>query len=147
MKVIFLQDVAGMGRKGDVKEIKDGYAVNFLIPNKKAEFASPQAVAKATKLKASLETEKQIQESLAKSSLEILKGSKVVLKKKANEKGHLFEQVHPAEIAESLKVQTKVSLDPEFLQTEKPIKEIGSHKVMVVINGMKGEFEILVEAL
>ncbi len=147
MKVIFLQDVAGMGRKGEVKEIKDGYAVNFLIPNKKAEFASPQAVAKASKLKASLEAEKQIQESLAKSSLEILKGSKVVLKKKANEKGHLFEQVHPAEIAESVQAQVKVALDPEFLQTEKPIKEIGLHKVMVVINGMKGEFEVLVEAL
>ncbi len=146
MKVIFLQDVSGVGRKGEVKEVKDGYARNFLIPNKKAEFASPQAVERAKKAEATQEAEKQIQESLARSALEVLDSQKIVLHKKANEKGHLFEQVHLSEISEAVKAQAKVEIEPEFLKTEKPIKEIGLHKIAVLIGKIKGEFELLVEA-
>ena len=140
MKVIFVQDVAGVGRKGEVKEVKDGYARNFLIPNKKAEFATPQAVERAKLKQSSLEAEKQIQESLAKSSIEVLGGADLSLKKKANEKGHLFEQVHPEEISQLLQDTLKVELGPEFLKIEKPIKEIGDHKIEVQIGKVKGEF-------
>ncbi len=140
MKVIFVQDVAGVGRKGEVKEVKDGYARNFLIPNKKAEFATPQAVERAKQKQSSLEAEKQIQESLAKSSIEVVGGADLSMKKKANEKGHLFEQVHPEEISQLLKDTLKVELGPEFLKIEKPIKEIGDHKILVQIGKVKGEF-------
>lgn len=142
MKVIFLQDVAGVGRKGEVKEIKDGYARNFLIPNKKVEFATPQAIERAKKMQSSIEAEKQIQESLAKSSIEVITGASLTLKKKANEKGHLFEQVHLAEISQLLKNELKIDLAPEFLKTEKPIKEIGDHKIQARIGKVEGEFTL-----
>lgn len=140
MKVILLQDVAGAGKKGEVKEVKDGYARNFLIPNRKAEFASPAAIQRVEVKKKSEEAEKEIQKALAQKALEMLKDVKVVLDKRANEKGHLFEQVHLQEISTAIKDQAKLDIAPEFIKIEKPIKEIGGHKISVEIGKNKGEF-------
>ena len=140
MKVIFLQDVEGTGRRGEIKNVADGYARNFLIPNRKAEFASPEAIKRAELRKGLEEAEKQIQEILAQKSFQMLKDAKVVIKAKTNEKGRLFQQIHLPEIAEALKEQTKIDLGPEFLKTEKPIKEIGEHKISVEVGKSKGEF-------
>ncbi|MEK7642729.1 MAG: 50S ribosomal protein L9 [Patescibacteria group bacterium] len=139
MKIILIQDVGGVGRKGEVKEVSDGYARNFLIPNKKAIFGSDVAVKNALNKKNVEKVEKEIQENLAKKWLEMLKNTKIEMTKKANEKGHLFEQVHKEEIVGVLKVQTKIDLNPEFIKIEKPIKEIGDHKVSVEIGGTKAE--------
>src|SRR3990167_5369355 len=127
MKVILKQDIKGIGKKYEVKNVADGYAVNLLIPKKLAEFASPEAVKRAEILKATATAEIEIREELTKKQVEMLKGVKVVLNKKGNDKGHLFEKVHGEEISLALKEQAKIDIDPEFLKMEKPIKEIGEH--------------------
>ena len=147
MKVILKENVKGVGRKYEVKNVSDGYANNFLIPKKLAEFASPDAVKKAEILKATVEAEVEIREKLAEKQLEMLKGIKVVLKKKSNDKGHLFEQIHLAEISGALKEQAKIEIETEYLSVEKPIKEIGEHLISVEVGKNKGKFVLLVESI
>ena len=142
MKVILKQDIKRVGQKYEIKKVADGYANNFLIPKKLAEFASSEAIKKAEALKAAGETETVVKEKELQEKLEILRGAKIVLKRKANEKGHLFEQVHPEEIATALQEQMKIEIPLELLKIEKPIKEIGEHKISV---GNKGEFTLLIE--
>lgn len=145
MKVILKQDVRGVGRKYEIKEVSDGYANNFLLPQKLAEFATKEAVRKAEILHSATLAEMKIQDDLAQKQIAVLKETKIVLKKKANEKGHLFEQVHANEIAEALKNQAKIVLDQSHLVIDKPIKEVGEHEVTVRIGKKEGNFKLLVE--
>lgn len=140
MKVILLQDIKGVGKKYDVKDVSDGHARNFLIPRKMAEYASASAIKKAESIQKTIDAEKEIKESLAKKSVEMLKDVKVSIIKKANDKGHLFEQVHADEISQALKDQVHIDLNPEYLSLEKPIKEIGEHTVFVEVGGNKEKF-------
>ncbi len=147
MKVILKQDIKGIGRKYEVKNVADGYANNFLLPQKMAEFATADAVKKAEELKKTAIAEIEIRESLAEKQIEILKGIKITLTKKASDKGHLFEKIHSAEIAEALKSQAHINIDAEFLKTEKPIKEVGEHAVLAEVGKSKGEFILSVESV
>ena len=145
MKVILKENIKGVGKKYEVKDVSDGYANNFLIPKKLAEYASPEAVKKAEILQATNLAEMEIREQLTKSQIEMLKGVKVTLNKKANEKGHLFEKIHEDEIAVALKEQVKIEIEPESLNIPKPIKEVGEHLVQIAIGKNKGEFVLMVE--
>lgn len=145
MKVILKEDIKGVGRKYEIKDVADGYANNFLIPKRLAEYASPEAVKKAEILKTTNEAEIEIREKLTEKQIEMLKGVKVILKKKGNEKEHLFEKIHPEEISSALKEQAKIEIDPEFIKFEKPIKEAGEHPVLVQVGKNKGEFKVMVE--
>jgi large subunit ribosomal protein L9 len=147
MKVILKEDVKGVGRKHEIKNVADGYANNFLIPRKLAEYATPEALKKAEILKSTFDAEKLIKEKLTEKQVEMLRGIKIVLKKKGNDKGHLFEKIHPVEISQALKDQAKIEIDPEFLSIEKPIKEIGEHTVIVQVGKNKGEFKVVIEAI
>jgi large subunit ribosomal protein L9 len=145
MRVILKQDIRGLGKKYEVKNVADGYANNFLIPRKLAGYASPDAVkaAEISKLTAAAETE--IREKLTEKQIEMLKEVKIVLKKKGNEKGHLFEKIHPEEIAAALKEQAKIEIAPEFLIIEKQIKETGEHTVIAQVGKNRGEFKIQIQ--
>ena len=146
MKVILKENIKGIGRKYEIKNVADGYANNFLIPKKLAEYASPEAVKKAEILKSATEAEIEIREKLTEKQIEMLKGVKIILKKKGNEKGHLFEKIRPEEISEALKEQAKIEINPEFLVIEKPIKEMGEHKIIAEVGKNSGEFILAVEA-
>lgn len=145
MKVILKEDIKGIGRKYEIKNVADGYANNFLIPRKLAEYAGPEAIRKAEILRSAIDAEKQIREKLTEKQIEMLKGVKIILKKKGNDKGHLFEKIHPEEISKALKDQAKIEIDSEYLLIEKPIKEIGEHTVIVQVGKNKGEFKVVVE--
>ena len=145
MQVILKQDIKGVGRKYEIKNVADGYANNFLIPRRLAEYASPETIKKTEVKKAQDEAEVEIQQKLIQKQIEILNGVKIILKKKSNEKGHLFEQIHTEEISKELKVQAKIEIAPEFIKTENPIKEIGEHKISAEVGKNKGEFVVVVE--
>jgi large subunit ribosomal protein L9 len=131
MKVILLQDVPGMGRKYDVKGVKDGYARNFLIPRKLAEIATPQKIKIIEINKKQSWQKKVIWKNILEKNIEALKELKVTIKEKANEKGHLFAMIHQEEISRILKEQNHIEIPPELIEIEKPIKEIGEHKIKV----------------
>ena len=147
MKVIFLQDVPKVGRKHDVKEINDGYVMNFLIPRKMAVLATPSAVAELEKRKKNIEIEREVQTDLLMRSLEEIKGKVVVIKGKANPKGSLFKAIKADEIVSEMHKQHHAEISAEFIVLEKPIKEVGEFEIPIKIKDKKSSFKLIVEKI
>lgn len=145
MKVIFLKDVPRVGKRNDVKEVNDGYAVNFLFPRKLALAATPQAIAELERRSKNIEIEREVQEELLMKNLEEIKNKIVHIKAKADEKGHLFSKIHTKEIVEEMKKEHHADIAEEFIVLEKPIKEIGEFDVPILIKGKKSSFKLVIE--
>ena len=146
MKVVLLKDVEGVGRKNEIKNVSDGYALNMLIPRKLAVMGTPATIAHAERVKSEQDTERKIQEDLLFKNLSSVEGVVVEMSGKANEQGHLFASIHPEHIVTELKKQKGIDVLPEFLQIEKPVKELGEHKIPVKVQGKTGGFTLVVKA-
>lgn len=140
MKVIFQRDVPGIGKKYQIKNVSDGFAINFLIPNGHAVLATPAAENRLTKLKSELNAEKQIQTDLWRKNMQALSQTRLRIVAKVNDKGHLFSGIHREQIVAELKEQTRIELPADMIQMQKPIKEAGEHQIKV---GMAGEKEVV----
>ena len=147
MKVIFLQDVPRVGKRHDIKEVNDGYAVNFLLPRKLAEMATPKAIAELEKRMKNIAIEKEVQEDLLMKNLEEIKGKVVVIKTKADEKGHLFSGIKNKEIVEEMHKQHHANISEEFIVLEKPIKKVGEFEIPISIKDKKSSFKLVVEKI
>lgn len=147
MKIILLKDVPKVGRKYDIKDVAEGYALNMLLPRGFAQIASPQAVAKIEQLKANDLTAKKMEEELLLKSLEALKNVTINIKGKANDKGHLFAGITKEMLATEIEKASRIKIDPEFIQLSKPVKEVGEHKVGIVVGNKKGEFTLVIEKI
>ena len=129
MKVILLQDVKGKGKKGQMLEMSDGYARNFLLPRKLAIEATPDAINTMRM------NDKATQERIAKEKAEALATSKklremtVVVKAKGGGAGRLFGAVTPTEIADALKKNAGINLDKRKLVLAENIKNVGTYTV------------------
>lgn len=133
MKVIFLEDVKGKGKKGEVKNVADGYAQNYLIKNGLAKEATNSSVSalqgqkkaedkkaqeqldEANKLKAFLESEETV----------------IIVKAKSGEDGRLFGSVTSKQVADQLNKQYKVKLDKRKIDLKEPIRALGFVKLEV----------------
>ena len=124
MKVIFLEDVKGKGKKGDVKEIADGYA-KFLITNKKAVAATNANMATLKGQQKRVEKDKQ--EELVQANLlaKQLEGLEVTIKVKSGEGGRLFGSVSSKQIVEELKKQHDLKVDKKKIDLKETIKTLG----------------------
>ncbi len=147
MKVILTQDVPGTGKKWDVKEIKGGYARNYLLPANLAVLATPKAVKDAELKKAQEIQKKAIQENLLEESLDGLKDFTLVIERKTNEKGHLYDAVDVREIAELLTEKLKSEIALECIKLEKPIKEIGKYEIAVQKGDRRVSFKIEIKPI
>lgn len=145
MKVIFLKDVPRVGIKYDVKEVNDGYAMNFLLPRKLAVIATPKAVAELEMKKKEIAIERKVQESLLLKNLEEIKEKAIIIKGKANDKGSLFSAIHKKEILEAMREQHHAEIGEEFIVLEKPIKAVGEFEIPISIKGKKSSFRLIVE--
>lgn len=145
MKIILLKDIAKVGKKYDIKDVADGFALNMLIPRGQAQIATPQAIKNIEILKASDLMDKKVQGELLMKSLETIKATVVNIKEKANEKGHLFAGITKERLAQEILKTTRLNIDPEFIQLEKPLKEVGEHSIAVEANGKKAEFKVVIE--
>ncbi len=137
MKVIFLKDVPRVGKRNEVKVVNDGYANNFLLPNKLAILATPQAIKNLELKQKAIVVEKEIEENLLIRNLKELEGKVIHLSGKANDKGHLFSSVHKKEIIEALKSEHHIDIKEDIIILDKPIKELGEIKVPIEIKGKK----------
>ncbi len=145
MKVILLKDVKKIGRRGEVKEISDGYARNFLIPQRLAELATPEAIAKLEKMKQVSHIEKKVQHDLLVENIKKLEAITVVLKRPANEKGHLFSAIRAEDIVEALQTKHSTQIAPENLIIDTPIKMLGTFSIGAKVDEVKGKFTLVVE--
>ncbi len=146
MKVIFLKDVQNVGRKYDIKNVADGYAVNMLFPKKLAEIATPQAIKRVEDMKNNDLTQKRLQEELLHKNLETISSLIITIKGKANEKGHLFAGITKEILTSEILKSSRLNLDPELIQLSKPVKEVGSHRVAVEAGNKRADFTLVVEA-
>ncbi|MFA6256918.1 MAG: 50S ribosomal protein L9 [Candidatus Paceibacterota bacterium] len=147
MKVIFLQDVPRVGKRHDIKEVNDGYAMNFLLPRKLAAIATPQAISELEQRKQSIEIEKKVQEDLLLKNLEQIKSKVVHMKGKADDKGHLFSGIHAKEIVEALHSEHHAEVSVESIALTKPIKEVGEFEVPVKVGSKKSSFKLIIERI
>ena len=136
MKVIFLQDVKGKGKKGDVKEVPNGYAQNFLLKNNLATEANKSSISQlAGQKKAQEKQEAEILEEAKELKGFLEKEETVVeLKAKAGEDGRLFGSIPSKQIAEGLNKQYKVKLDKRKIELNNPIRTLGYTNVPVKLH-------------
>mgnify|MGYP005611062251 CR=1 FL=1 len=126
MKIVLLKDLHKVGRKYDVVEVADGYALNSLIPAKAAEAATPSNISKYNKLKdVEMASRKAIEEEVI-AKLDKLVSATFVIQAKANDQGHLFAAVHKEEIAEAVKDQAGVNLDTDYIELATALKQVGT---------------------
>lgn len=145
MKVIFLQDIPRVGKRHDVKEVNDGYAMNFLLPRKLAEMATPKAVTELQKRMQNIAIEREVQGDLLMKNLEEIKDKVIEMEAKADEKGHLFSGIHKKEIVAEMKTQHRADISEEFIVLPKPIKEAGEFEIPISIKGKKSSFKLVVK--
>jgi large subunit ribosomal protein L9 len=146
MKIILLKDVVKVGKKYEVKDVAEGFALNMLIPRGLAQVATAGEMKKIEGLKSKELAEKQIQGELLSKSLDTIKGLKLNLKEKANEKGHLFAGVTKEMLVVEIQKAVRLNIDPESIKLSKPLKELGEHKVTVEAMDKKAEFVVNIEA-
>lgn len=129
MKVILQQDVRGQGKKGQMVEVSDGYARNFLLPKKLAVTATPESIntmkQQEKAKKAQMAAEKAEAEAVSKK----LEGLMVKISAKAGEGGRLFGAVTTKEISEALSTQHGLNIAKTKIVLEDPIKSCGSYSL------------------
>lgn len=127
MKVILIQDVKGQGKRGQLVEVSDGYARNFLLPRGLAQIATADSI-NTMKMNDKAKAEKiALEKAKAMETAEKLKELTVVVKAKGGGAGRLFGAVTSEEIAKALKMQTGIEIDRKKIVQEDPIKNVGTY--------------------
>lgn len=146
MKIIFLKDVPRVGKKYEIKEVADGYG-KHLVGQKVAEIATKESIARIENKKKTDASLKKVHMDLLAKSLEELSGITITLRGKANEKGHLFASIHKDEILAELKRANRIEMNPDYVILDRPIKELGTFNIPVVIEKNRVTFTVVVEAV
>ena len=148
MQVILKKDVQNVGEAGDVVNVKDGYARNFLFPKNFAELATKGAMDNREKNLARLQAkqEKLHNEALEKAK-EIEKIGTLELSAKAGESGKLFGTITTKKLCEELKEKAGIELDRKMVSLNAPINKIGEYKMLIKLTSkVKTELNIVVTA-
>ena len=148
MKVILLEDVKKVGKKGDLINTSDGYARNFLFPKKLAVEATKASI---NDMKLKKQSELRRQEELleqAKELAEEIKGASITIKVKAGDGGRIFGSVSTKEITKAAQEQLGFKIDKKKMQIKEPIKSLGTHIIPIKLNAkVKTELKVKVQEL
>ncbi|MEF2920308.1 MAG: 50S ribosomal protein L9 [Acutalibacteraceae bacterium] len=131
MKVILLQDVKGTGKKGELVDVSDGFARNFLLPKKAAKKATAQAMSELKNAEESKAFKIEEEKKAANASKAVIEGKVLNIKAKAGQNGKLFGSVTAKEISAELKKQFSLSIDKRKITLDGDIKTFGSYKAQV----------------
>jgi large subunit ribosomal protein L9 len=146
MKIVLRADVDNLGKKGDVLDVADGFARNYLVPKGVAILASKGAVEQA----ASMRRSRDVKDARDRESAEVVARElvpKVIrIPAKAGAEGRLFGSVTASDVVEAVQAQAGVELDRRRLQLAEPIKSLGTHEVPVKLHA-DVEFRITVEVV
>lgn len=134
MKVIFLKDVKGKGKKGEIKEVSTGYANNYLLKGKLAEEATPGNLKKLKAKKEKVEEQAAEEKQEAEALKEKLAAIIVKVGAKSGEDGRLFGSITSKQIAEVLKKEHGIDIDRRKIELKDPIRTLGHTKVDVKLH-------------
>lgn len=144
MRIILLQDIEDLGKKGDVKEVADGYARNFLLPNKLAKIATKEAIEElerdrkiaAQKAEKELKSIQEIVSKIDRQELEI--------KAKTKENEEIYGSITPLKIRQALK-KKGFDIKKTQINLKEPIKKLGEHLVTINFDhGLEAEIKVIV---
>ncbi|MBY0294037.1 50S ribosomal protein L9 [Patescibacteria group bacterium] len=146
MKVVLLKDVRGVGQRHEIKNVADGYAVNFLFKNKLAEPATEEKVKQLeAQQEAAREAQRKEDEILDKKVLS-LKGKTISISAKATEKGGLFKGLTEKDITKAILGEHSLQIPEDSIVIDGPIKTTGEHKVGVVGKNQKVDMALVISA-
>ena len=131
MKVVLLKDVRNVGKRDDIITVSDGYARNFLFPQKLAMEATPGALKEIQRKRAAQDAREAEMLAEAKDKAAALKDKVITLEVKCGEKGRLYGSVTSAEVAEALEKQHGVPVDKRKIDIGDPIRETGMRTISV----------------
>jgi large subunit ribosomal protein L9 len=146
MRVILTRDVKGLGREGDMKDVKDGYGRNFLLPSRAAVLADRGAVANWERHREEREERDRGLRAQAEAVAERLRALRLEIPVKAGEKGRLFGAVTGHQITEAIH-REGIDLDRHAIHLREPIKTLGEHRVDVrIMTGVDSAVTVAVVA-
>ena len=131
MKVILIKDVASLGHEGDVVDVSDGYARNYLVPKSLAVKASRGALKDAEAIRTKRAEAEAAVRASAEEIAQILAGGRVVVAARAADEGKLFGSIGARDIAEAIAKYTGVTIPADQVRLTGPIKDIGLHTITV----------------
>ena len=129
MKVLFKRDVPDVAKAGQVKDVADGYARNFLIPRGLAVAATGGALKQVADLQAAAARHAAEEEQDARGLKQRLESHPIVIEAKAGSQGRLYGSITTADVATAIQKQIGASLDRRDLEISDPVRQVGSHQV------------------
>ena len=131
MKIVLRSDVESLGQKGDLLEVADGYARNFLVPRGLAIVAGKGVVRQAEGMRRARTVRDQRERQGAQATAQQLSSRTVSITARAGEGGKLFGSITTTDVADAVQAQTGVDLDRRKLHLEEPIKSLGVHEITI----------------
>lgn len=146
MKLLLTDDVTPLGHKGDVVDVSDGYARNYLLPKKKAIKATDGAIRQAEAMRlAREESERQAKEQAERVATQLV-GTRVVIAAQAGDEGKLYGSVGVTDVVEGIRKFTGVEVDRKAVMLANPIRDIGLHEVQIHLHSQV-EFPITLDVI
>ncbi len=143
MKVIYLQDVKGSGKKGEIKNVADGFARNMLLPKGLAVEATPENLNKLKGQQDSAQHKIDMDVQTAKEAAAKLKGQKIIIKAKAGSNDRLFGSVTSGNVADALNEQLGIKVDKKKITLSTDIKNFGSYTASIKLyNGISETIDV-----
>jgi large subunit ribosomal protein L9 len=148
MKVLFKKDVPDVARAGQVKDVADGYARNFLIPRGLAVAATAAALKQVAEVQAVAARHAAEEEQAARRLKERLEAQPIVIEAKAGSQGRLYGSVTTADVATAIQKQVGASVDRRDLEIADPVRQVGSYQVLARLErGVSANLTIEVRAV
>lgn len=148
MKVILLEDVKGLGNKGEIVKAKDGYVRNFLFPNNLALEANKANLKKNEDERKAKQAQKQKDIEDAKALSEKISNTTLIIKSKATPDGKLFGSITSKDICTNLKENENIEVDKRRILLEEPIRNLGTIEVKIKVqSGIFGELKVKIEPI
>jgi len=136
MKVLLLKDVGGLGKRDQVKEVSDGYALNYLLPHHLAERADSKNIFQAKQRQAAEQNKTIRRQQIAEQWRQKLAGRVLKLSAKAATTGKLYRAITPDEIVQAIKEQFKVNLTGQEFNNLHQLKSLGEHPLEIKLTGL-----------
>jgi large subunit ribosomal protein L9 len=131
MRVLLRDDVAGVGRRGDIVKVAGGFARNFLLPEGRAIVATDGVEGQAEQMRRGRDLREAQDRGAAEAQATILAGAVITVPARAGAGGKLFGSIGPVDVAEAIRAQKGVGVDRKAIALDEHIKEVGSHEVTV----------------
>ncbi len=148
MKVVLLKDVKNMGKRDDILTVSDGYARNFLFPQKLAAEATPGTLKEIERKRAAQDAREAELKAEAQAKAELLKNKVIVLEVKCGDKGRLYGSVTAQEVADALEQQHGIKADKRKIDIGDPIREVGIREISVwLYSGITTKMKLDVQPL